>query len=523
MSSKQSSAVLSMIVITLIGVVLLTTVYIKLQGNELHGKELHGKELHGKELHGKELHGKELHGKEIHGKEIQGKEAFYEDAPTQSPSIVSADGATLLDTRCRVNAAGNAPYVMTVFPGLLKHPTQSDTCYFRSLTGNGRIIATQECLEGSEIHDGSVIESIGNDMVLGVTRCVIKLKTGLPASAYEGYDKSLEDKAIERTDRFTALVSDINVKKGDMIADAADRDATTDLLNQAITSRQAQHRVLVADYGTLEDTLNSATTLANSLVSKVMTADMTLRKRDEMINLAAAKQNEAATKRAQLASAQNDSASLAASGSSQEQAIGAKNIQLKAAMASCTSPSGKTTSAYPPPMSGYTLTRNGQTFTVSASTERGREWLRAWEAFDGVITKDGYKKWQSTDACYDKQTRAAITSPPFDDGYNDASYPGEWVQLALSFPLFLTGYKLGGDMIAYRFYASNTSGSWDLMDFGTRAPSDYSDFSVINTFMFNNPITKAYTKFLIRIGSSQGLNGWERAGMSWFQVLGYPG
>jgi hypothetical protein len=232
----------------------------------------------------------------------KGEESFVEMA------IVSSAGAAMLDSRCTVTSNTGNPHVMGVFSGLMRHPMVPDACYFRTVTGNGRIVATDECLPGSEIHEPAVTNDIKNESVLGARRCVVRLKPGLAPSAYAAYDNALHEKAVERTDRFNRVVADIVVKKGAMINMGADRNATTGSLVSTIQSRQNTHGNLMTNYGDLEALIRDATTKATTITGQASTAATTLASSRDWQSRAAVRSSEAASKRIELSSAQADAA-----------------------------------------------------------------------------------------------------------------------------------------------------------------------------------------------------------------------
>ncbi len=173
---------------------------------------------------------------------------------------------------------------------------------------------------------------------------------------------------------------------------------------------------------------------------------------------------------------------------------------------------------YPPAMTNYTTVANGKVYVAKGSTDRIPGQLAAWMPFDGKQTGDCYTKWQSTDGCY-AANQNATWSAPFDDGQNDASYPGQWVQLHMPFPIVITGYQLAGDMIKHRLYAKGDAAgkTWDVLDDQTRSSPSW---STISDFQLSS-VSQPYTKFVIKIGKSFQQPGYGRASMMWFRVRGY--
>ena len=158
------------------------------------------------------------------------------------------------------------------------------------------------------MHDATVTDGIANESVLGATRCVVRLKPGLAPTAYEGYDASLYDKAMERTDRFIDLVSQVSQKKNLMIQEGTDRDVTTISLNDQIRSRQNAQNQLETKYTDYEALLSSLTTSANNIASTGDSINATRAERDDWRNKANDIATRATTKRQELANAQADPA-----------------------------------------------------------------------------------------------------------------------------------------------------------------------------------------------------------------------
>jgi hypothetical protein len=641
----------------------------------------------------------------------------HRNEPFVEAAIVSTAGAAMLDSRCTVTSNTGNPHVMGVFSGLMRHPMIPDACYFRTVTGNGRIVATDECLAGSEIHEPAVTNDIKNESVLGARRCVVRLKPGLAPSAYAAYDNALHEKAVERTDRFNKVVADIVVKKGAMINMGADRNATTGSLVSSIQSRQNVHGNLMTNYGDLEALIRDATSKATTITGQASTAAATLASSKDWQSRAAVRSSEAASKRIELSSAQADAApgresqrtqernnrkntlasvntdsalsintslvssqadTVCAAKAAADKAVADKitadtNVQVASnqaiqvdanhvadlgafgmapwyGAASFVDPSARwiwsrsdaaswvplggciafssvfvvqasektatlhvivdnfsvvylngkkvgtadggwggpdypkianlplvpyadnnitiaatnvggpagiiaaliatqggrvlarTNSSwtwknscpqtavarnnsygpatnygtfFPPVMSDYTVNPgDGQVYTARGSTDRIMGQLGAWRPFNGLTSGNPYDKWQSTDACYDGSYNA-IWSAAFDDGYNDTSYPGQWVQIQMPFPFVATRYELAGDMLDHRLYASSSSHGWTVLDGEIRSSPSY---STINSFAVNSG--QAYTKFVIKIKRSLGIAGWGRASMMWFRLFG---
>jgi hypothetical protein len=437
-------------------------------------------------------------------------------------SILSDFGAALLDNRCRIEAAGGASHVMKLFSGLMRHPSRPNTCFFRTIAGNGRIVATDECMPGSEIHDDAVVEEMSKQSVLGSTRCVVKLRPGLAPDAYDAYDAALQEKAIERTDRFTALVVKITEEKADMMDNGEDRDDSTAGLVTATQARRTAHGILVTNYDELEKSLNKATEIGDILTAQAESATATMSKRDEWKQQAAAKKPQAEVKQQELAAARAAADAAPATLEAKKQDVANRRAKESTVAASCKSGEAERRASnaskavyYPPSMSDYTLNVNGDVYIAKSSTERIHGKLAAWMPFDGKHSADTYTKWQSTDACYDN-TQRATWSAPFDDGHNDMSYPGQWVQIQLPFPIYITAYQLAGDMTDHRLYAKSEAQPWTVLD---QRQSSHG-WSAISTYHLPS-VSQPYTKFAVKIGRSRQEPGYGRASMMWFRVRGY--
>jgi hypothetical protein len=158
---------------------------------------------------------------------------------------------------------------------------------------------------------------------------------------------------------------------------------------------------------------------------------------------------------------------------------------------------------------------------ATASSERAGSAWGAANAADGLPQASAAGEWQSADACYDASTLVARYSRAFEDGFEDADYTGEWVQLRTPAPVRATSYHVAGDAQEFRLYGGDGHGTWTVLD---ERASQTLDFARVRTFPVAQTsaaaATSAFDRFALKVRRSHQSAAGGRCSLSLLRVSG---
>ena len=194
-----------------------------------------------------------------------------------------------LERTCTVASAGGggggaSVYKMDGFPGLVEHPSENNACFFSEAAGYGLLRATKNC---ASLGDRDVVISTRVEPVLGSERCVVRFNPNRAPSSYAAYENKLQDVAIEASDTYSKMASNLNSARQTVDGAVAKRDGATMLLDKQITLRRSQQDSMNAEFGKLENAMlaniqNSAN--AVGLVKNINDTKSTLRSTQERVS-----------------------------------------------------------------------------------------------------------------------------------------------------------------------------------------------------------------------------------------------
>jgi chitodextrinase len=185
--------------------------------------------------------------------------------------------------------------------------------------------------------------------------------------------------------------------------------------------------------------------------------------------------------------------------------------------------SGTKYRSFPHFMTAASTTSNGETFNVSASSNRTTD-LTAWKAFDGVeqTTADPYiSTWQSSDNRYDEFDNATQDSNFMS---NFDGYKGEWLKVVFPYPVKISSYQLGGDPYKFRIYGNTSSdlsdNAWVMVDDREITPPM---FETTNTYLVTdtNVLSQSFYAMALKINKSFKRAGWGRSAVHTLKYNGY--